>query len=304
MAHYDLYNALGLSRQSSSAELAADIDRQLAATPADDAGAQDQLTTARAVLGDATRRNLYDQRLDDPNAPEIDIPSLHELASLDTSTTVPPAAAPAGPAATPAGNGASGAQFQEKAQQFARQAGGRATEAGHQVQESFRQSKLLAVVITAVVTAVVVGLLGWFLGLFGGSDEYKDARSTVSEMLDQDNADDLRSWIQDNSTYQDRDSVLSSLKLSGDSSSFSGMDSLFGGSDLEPGYVLNFEQTLAVFLADREDVYEELESEGYSQEQAESMLAVAVENGEGTILGGVTVIQTDDGYKVVNISTN
>lgn len=300
MAHYDLYDALGLSRQSSTSELAADIDRQLAAAPADDAGAQDQLTTARAVLGDPTRRNLYDQRLDDPDAPEIDIPSIHELAALDTGESANPTVPPAPGSGT---SDASGAQFQQKAQQFARQAGGRATEAGHQVQDSFRQSKLLAVVITAVVTAVVVGLAGWFLGLFGGGDEHKDAKATVSDLLGQDNADDLRSWAQDNTTYQDRDAVLSSLRVSGDGS-FSGMDSLFGGSDLEPGVVLDDQQLKMTTYGDMDDYYDLFESEGYSREEGDSVVRVGIVDGSGENVGSVMMIEQDGDYKLIDVATN
>ncbi|MDN5724227.1 MAG: hypothetical protein L0H20_14760, partial [Corynebacterium sp.] len=85
MAHYDLYQSLGLDRQASTADLARDLDDRLSSAAPDDAGMIDQLTTARAILGDDTRRGLYDQRLDDPNAAEIDIDSLHELAALNVA---------------------------------------------------------------------------------------------------------------------------------------------------------------------------------------------------------------------------
>ena len=63
-----------------------------------------------------------------------------------------------------------------------------------------------------MVTAVVVGVAGWALGLFGKTED-KAAKGLVNEMLDKNNSDDLRSWIQDNSTHQDRDEVMSTLKL-------------------------------------------------------------------------------------------
>ena len=111
MAHYDIYQSLGLDRSASTSDLARDIDSKLATTSPTDAGAQEELSTARAILGDDNRRSLYDQRLDDPSAPEIDIDSLRELAALDLGTS------------SAAGNPGKGQQFQQQAGQFARTAG-------------------------------------------------------------------------------------------------------------------------------------------------------------------------------------
>lgn len=280
MAHFDLYQSLGLSRQTSSADLAAEIDARLAMTPAEDAGMRDQLSTARAVLGDDTRRSLYDRRLDDPSASDIDVASLRELAALDIGEQPAPVGA-----ATPG----KGAQFQQQAGASARQ-----------VQDSFKQSKLLAIGITAVVTAVIVGLAGWALGLFGGGDELKDAKNTTNEMLGKSNSDDLRSWIQDNSTYQDRDSVLSQLKLSGDGS-FSGMDSLFGGSDLTAGEALAGDQLKMTTLGDIDEFYEMLDDEGYTREEADSLVRVGVVDGNDSYKGSVLMVERDGDYQIVDV---
>ncbi|MGP9724982.1 hypothetical protein ACT3SZ_13300 [Corynebacterium sp. AOP40-9SA-29] len=293
MAHYDLYHSLGLSRQSSPAELAAELDNQLTQAPADDAGLQDQLSTARAILGDETRRSLYDQRLDDPSAPEIDVVSLRELAALNTG------GAPAPAAANGAASGGAG-QFQQQAGQFARTAGDKASAASHQVQDSFKQSNILAIAITAVVTAVVVGLAGWALGLFGGGDPYKDAKNMTNEMLEQGSADDLRSWIQENSTYEDRDDVLSTLRLSGDGS-FSGMDSLFGGGHLSAGEVVASDQLLMMTYGDLEDIYEEFADEGYSREEVDSMVLVGVADGGDESKGSVLMLERDGDYQIVRV---
>lgn len=279
MAHIDLYQSLGLSPQASSAELVAEIDDRLATTPAEDVGMRDQLSTARAVLGDETRRSLYDQRLSDPTAPDIDVVSLRELAALTTE--------PGAGKTTSAGKGA----------QFQQQVG----HAGRQVQDSFRQSNLLAIGVTAVVTAVVVGLAGWALGLFGGGDELKDAKETANEMLGKNDADDLRSWIQDNSTYQDRDDVLSQLKLSGEGS-FSGMDSLFGGSDLTAGEVLAGDQLMMTTLGDVDQFYELLEDEGYSREEADSLVRVGVRDGDDDYKGSVLMLERDGDYQIVEVA--
>lgn len=280
MAHFDLYQSLGLSRQASSADLAAEIDARLARTASEADGTRDQLSTARAVLGNDTRRSLYDQRLDDPSAPDIDVASLRELAVLDIGEQPSPAGA-----AAPG----RGAQFQQQAGATARQ-----------VQDSFTQSKLLAIGITAVATAVIVGLAGWALGLFGGGDELKDAKSTTNEMLTKGDSDDLRSWIQENSTYQDRDSVLSQLKLSGDGS-FSGMDSLFGGSDLTAGEALAGDQLKMTTLGDIDEFYEMLDDEGYSREEVDSLVRVGVVDGDDSYKGSVLMLERDGDYQIVDV---
>lgn len=296
MAHYDLYRSLGLSRQSSPAELAAELDNRLAQAPADDAGLQDQLSTARAILGDETRRSLYDQRLDDPSAPEIDVVSLRELAALNTGGAAPAAASAAASGAASGGAG----QFQQQAGQFARTAGDKASAASHEVQDSFKQSNILAIAITAVVTAVVVGLAGWALGLFGGGDPYKDAKNLTNEMLEQGNGDDLRSWVQENSTYQGRDDVLSTLRLSGDGS-FSGMDSLFGGGHLSAGDDLASDQLLMSTYRDLEDVYEDFAEKGYSREEVDSMVMVGVSDGGDDYKGSVLMLERDGDYQIVEV---
>ena len=294
MAHYDLYQSLGLDRQASTADLARDLDDRLSSADPDDAGMIDQLTTARAILGDDTRRGLYDQRLDDPNAAEIDIDSLRELASLNLGGQ-------AGGSAASTGSG-KGQQFQQQAGQFARTAGANTAEASHQVQDSFKQSKGLAIIVTAVVTAVVVGVAGWALGLFGKTED-KAAKGLVNEMLDKNNSDDLRSWIQDNSTHQDRDEVMSTLKLSGDDS-FNGMDALFGGSDLSAGTrVLDAEQLKMSLGSSSKDFYEGAEDEGYTREEIDSTVFIAVIDKNDKPRGAVGMLERDGDFQIIAVET-
>ena len=294
MAHYDIYQSLGLERFASSTDLAQQIDDRLAAVGPGDAGAREELTVARSILGDETRRGLYDQRLDDPSAAEIDIDSLRELASLNLGGQ-------AGGSAAPTGSG-KGQQFQQQAGQFARTAGAKTAEASHQVQDSFKQSKGLAIIVTAVVTAVVVGVAGWALGLFGKTED-KAAKSLVNEMLDKNNSDDLRSWIQDNSTHQDRDEVMSSLKLSGDDS-FNGMDALFGGSDLSAGTrVLDAEQLKMSLGSSSKDFYEGAEDEGYTREEIDSTVFIAVIDKNDKPRGAVGMLERDGDFQIIAVET-
>ena len=294
MAHYDIYQSLGLERFASSTDLAQQIDDRLAAVGPGDAGAREELTVARSILGDETRRGLYDQRLDDPSAAEIDIDSLRELASLNLGGQ-------AGGSAAPTGSG-KGQQFQQQAGQFARTAGAKTAEASHQVQDSFKQSKGLAIIVTAVVTAVVVGVAGWALGLFGKTED-KAAKGLVNEMLDKNHSDDLRSWIQDNSTHQDRDEVMSSLKLSGDDS-FNGMDALFGGSDLSAGTrVLDAEQLKMSLGSSSKDFYEGAEDEGYTREEIDSIIFIAVIDKNDKPRGAVGMLERDGDFQIIAVET-
>ena len=294
MAHYDIYQSLGLERFASSTDLAQQIDDRLAAVGPGDAGAREELTVARSILGDETRRGLYDQRLDDPSAAEIDIDSLRELASLNLGGQ-------SGGSAASTGSG-KGQQFQQQAGQFARTAGTKTAEASHQVQDSFKQSKGLAIIVTAVVTAVVVGVAGWALGLFGQTED-KAAKGLVNEMLDKNHSDDLRSWIQDNSTHQDRDEVMSTLKLSGDDS-FNGMDALFGGSDLSAGTrVLDAEQLKMSLGSSSKDFYEGAEDEGYTREEIDSTVFIAVIDKNDKPRGAVGMLERDGDFQIIAVET-
>ncbi|KQB83311.1 hypothetical protein [Corynebacterium oculi] len=82
--HYNLYESLGLSRESSSEDIAAELDSRLSAY-LERGGAKndpeyDEAATARAILGDNAKRGLYDARLDDAHGEPITITALRELA--------------------------------------------------------------------------------------------------------------------------------------------------------------------------------------------------------------------------------
>lgn len=288
MAHYDIYQSLGLDRSTPTGELDRQLADRLEAVPQDDAAAVDELTTARAVVGNDTRRSLYDQRLDDPNAEDIDVASLKELAALQVDG--------------PAGNGR---QFQQQAGQFARNAGGKATVAGKQVQDSFRQSKGLAIGITAVVTAVVVLLVGWGIGALSGgssgSKEDPEALALVDEMLDHTEADELRTWLRENSAYQYREGLMQAMEVGeSGSASFSGMDALFSGSGLRAQTTLSMEQ-LAVMGASSDSDYESFGEDGFSEEEVDSRQIVGIVDSSGNYKANVAVIEQGGELKIFNV---
>lgn len=83
MAHYNLYDSLGLDRSSDPAALAREIDSRIQSGNTWNPGGMDELQVARAILGDPARRAAYDQRLGDPNAPAVTPDSLRQLANAD-----------------------------------------------------------------------------------------------------------------------------------------------------------------------------------------------------------------------------
>ncbi|MEJ6550792.1 hypothetical protein PQI66_14695 [Corynebacterium sp. USCH3] len=290
MAHYDIYQSLGLDRSAPSGQLDRELADRLAAAPSDDPAAVDELTTARAVLGNDARRSLYDQRLADPNAEDIDVASLKELAALDVGGDVP--------------SSQRRGQFQQQAGQFARTAGAKTTGAGRQVQDSFRQSKGLAIGITAVVTAVVVLLVGWGIGALtgGGSGvkEDKDAIALVDDLLKQNTSEDLRSWLRENTAYQFRDEIMEGMNVGdGNSDSFNGMDAFFSGSGLHAKTTLNVGEQLPGGTG--VDETEDLAAMGLSEEEADSRLIVGVAKDSGNYGGLVALVEQGGNLKVLNI---
>ncbi|MGO1949857.1 MAG: hypothetical protein ACTH1D_09495 [Mycobacteriaceae bacterium] len=302
MAHYDIYRSLGLDRNASGADLARELDSRLSATPPGDAAAVEELTTARSILGDGGRRSLYDQRLDDPNAPEIDVDSLRELAALDLGG--PGSAAPGGGVPSSDAAPGKGQEFGRQAGQFARQAGSTSAAAGKQVKDSFTQSKGLAIGLTALVTAVVVLLGGWGMGKLLGGDgqpDFSDAQGTVDDMLEQDDVDELRDWLQDNSLHEMRDDVISSLNAS-EGGSFNGMDAVFDGSGLEAGVGMSLEQMAMTANTPVDSILEDAQDDGVSREEAESVVVVGVRDGDGDYKGNVTLAERDGDYSIVQVS--
>lgn len=63
---YDLYATLGLDRFLTSEQIAADLDHRLEGVTRE-TPQWNELSAARAVLGDPARRSMYDQRLGDPS---------------------------------------------------------------------------------------------------------------------------------------------------------------------------------------------------------------------------------------------
>lgn len=93
MGVYDFYTSLGIERSSASDDISGHID-QLLRAPDLSRARYDELTTARRILGDPAKRQVYDQALSDPSA-HMEVPDLHRLAHTPVN--------PGGAAAPPPG---------------------------------------------------------------------------------------------------------------------------------------------------------------------------------------------------------
>lgn len=82
MADYNLYEHLGLDPQAPTFVLRDQLDRLIADTPEQDNARLDELKTARAIFDNQDRRNVYDGRLADPDAEEVGIQPLRDIAGL------------------------------------------------------------------------------------------------------------------------------------------------------------------------------------------------------------------------------
>lgn len=148
---YDLYQSLGLDRGRTTEQLAAELDQRLSSTSRGAPGWQ-ELTDARAVLGDPTRRSMYDQRLDDPSQ-TVTPAEIQQLAAMNVGA---------------ASGGSTGGGF-----------------LGRMWRES---PKLTATAGVLTVAVLVVGGLAIGDAVGGGDDD--DASSTAAGSSSPDDVDD------------------------------------------------------------------------------------------------------------------
>lgn len=88
MPKIDLYQAFKLDPRQPPAELAAELDRQLAASDLANHPLRQQITTAKAILGDPHRRADYDRALTDPGA-RLDAHDIDRIAGRSAARLTP-----------------------------------------------------------------------------------------------------------------------------------------------------------------------------------------------------------------------
>ncbi len=83
MAHYNLYDTLGLDRSASTSDLRGELDSRLATGPFDNPGGEEEVKLASNILGDERKREVYDKRLGELDAEPITVPALRQLAEMN-----------------------------------------------------------------------------------------------------------------------------------------------------------------------------------------------------------------------------
>lgn len=238
MAHYDLYQALNLDRSKAPEEISAELSNRLENNELDNIGGREEVEIARAILGDPQKRTAYDSRLDDPNAPEVDVNALRQLAAADFSAGTAPAgdhaagAAPAGAAGAAGMAGAAGAQHSPQKQ--GPSLGERFKEASAKTQQQvapamektkkeFGRSSKMAILITAIATAVVMLLLFTLFNLFTGNSGPSDVGHSkkVTQLIELRDKDKTEKWIQDNVQFDFQDNLRDRIDIDDD---YRGMD--------------------------------------------------------------------------------
>ncbi|AKE39930.1 Hypothetical protein NG00_01788 [Corynebacterium camporealensis] len=150
MAHYNLYDTLGLDRSASTSDLRGELDSRLATGPFDNPGGEEEVKLASNILGDERKREVYDKRLGELDAEPITVPALRQLAEMNLGGT---GAAPQ----AHSGNG-----FDSAKQSFAT-AREDATSKAHALGEDYKNTSTQVIVVTAVAAGLVGIILGGIL---------------------------------------------------------------------------------------------------------------------------------------------
>lgn len=297
MAHYDLYNSIGLDRSKDPATLAAELDERINSGVATNPGGMEELKIARGILGDGQRRTLYDQKLADTNAPDINIAALRDLANANFGGAQQ--AAP-GAAAAPQ-MGFAGAQGGEQTVETEKgpSALDRGRESFNKAKENFtpamektraeyaRSSKGI-IAATAVATALVMLLIWGLVSAFGGDSGERKAKGITNEFLQLRTNEETERWLIDNAASDYRGDLIDELEV-GDG--YTGVDNYFGASDPKAGEVMNFKNFAKVVNRYDEDMYYRvLNNEGF-----DDLYFVKVNNSNGSDAGGVVLVTIEGG---------
>ena len=282
MAHYDLYNSIGLDRSLDSAALARELDSRINSGVATNPGGIEELRIARSILGDAQRRGLYDQKLADTNAPDINIAALRDLANADFggqgSTRVQESAQ--GPSALDKGR--------ETFTQYSKQAQERLNPAMEKTKSEIARSSKGVIAGTAAATALVMLLLFGLVSALGGDRGESTARKTADQFLQLRTNEETERWLIDNAVGEARSDLMKSLKV-GDG--FSGVDNYFKAVDPEAGDAINYREFVRFSSRYDDSEYDR----AISSVGADEMYLVEVRNGNDSLAGGVVAVVIQDG---------
>jgi len=180
VAHYNLYESLGIDRGTSTQGIAEDIDKRLSTGNTSNPGGEDELQVARRVIADPTKRGMYDARLDDPSAPEIDIAALRDLAEMQ----MPAQGQPQQP------------QQQSQAQPISQQPP--QPKQPSKLKREFARSSKLALTLAAIVPLLaVLVLLGAYKGVSWFFSDEREVKNLSQEFLDLRKEGETKAWFDD-----------------------------------------------------------------------------------------------------------
>ncbi len=283
MAHYNLYESLGLDRTKDPATLAGELDERINSGVATNPGGMEELNIARSILGDPQRRSLYDQKLDDDTAPEINIAALRDLANANF------------------GGGQDESTFakgRESISNYSKQAQERLNPAVQNAKSEIARSSKGVIAGTAIVTALAVLLIFGLFSLFGGDRGAGKAEKVVNEFVDLRTNEETERWLIDNAAGDSRADFIEALDIN---DGFTGVDNYFGASDPKAGDAMNLRDFMKfVSEWDEETYYRALNSEG-----AEESYVVQVLNGNGSSAGAVVIVNIEGGKaRIADMDSN
>ncbi|MDK8796894.1 hypothetical protein QP994_03230 [Corynebacterium sp. MSK044] len=296
MAHYDLYNSLGLDRSADPATLAQELDNRINSGIATNPGGIEELRIARDILGDPQRRSLYDQKLNDVNAPDINIAALRDLAQANFG------GAPAGAAGAAGAQGFAPGQPQseqgpstfdkgrETFTEYSKMAQERLNPAMEKTKSEIARSSKGVILGTAVATALVMLLIwGLVAGIGGGDRNASKAQKLTNQFLELRTNEETERWLIDNSLSESRSDILDELEVN---DGFSGVDNYFKASDPKAGEVLDARDFLYIFTKTDDEAYERALKDELG---ADAAYFVEVRNKNGSSSGGAVFVVIQDG---------
>lgn len=280
MAHYNLYESLGLDRAKDPATIAGELDERINSGVATNPGGMEELQIARNILGDPQRRSLYDQKLDDDNAPDINIAALRDLSNANFGGGAQSQPAPQGESAF--------AKGRESFSNYSKQAQERLNPAVQNAKSEIARSSKGVIAGTAIVTALAMLLIFGLFSLFGGDRGAGKAEKVVNEFVGLRTNEETERWLIDNASGDSRADLLKALDVN---DGFSGVDNYLGASDPKAGEALDYKELARAMTSfSEEDYYRTLNSEGI-----DDVYYVPVLNGNGTSTGATVFVAIEGG---------
>ncbi|MBV7295982.1 hypothetical protein KRX51_08675 [Corynebacterium sp. TAE3-ERU12] len=300
MAHFNLYEALGLDREYTPEALRNALDEWIEQSDDPTSERTQNLAAARDVLGDPERRAKYDSVLDDPTAADLTPKDVHDLAALPTSS----AASTAGSAQGGAPKHDNGMEAgKEKLTEMASTAKMFTTTQAKDAQQRFQKSDKKAIAITAVATAVVTLLLvGVFSALTSMGDSADEARDLAKEFVKLKDEDETKDWLKENTPAATRQDVINALGI-GDS--FAGVDAFLGTDEPQIGVVSTWKKGEHSLFPFGDEDYSSLSgTQAIFAEQfwesSDDLYAVSIEDENNNFAGILLIAVGDNGAELLD----